>query len=72
MGATQMICGFCADKNVEDCLRNILGHIPAGMMRLINSSHPRAMKAERLRDALRRANEAMGREWSEGAHGGRC
>lgn len=71
MGAMQMICGFCADKNVEDCLRNILGHIPAGMMRLINSSHPRAMKAERLRDALRRANEAMGREWSEGAHGGK-
>lgn len=66
-----MICGFCADKNVEDCLRNILGHIPAGKMRVINSSHPRAMKAERLRDALRRTSEAMGRKWDEGGDGGK-
>lgn len=65
-----MVCGFCADKNVDDCLRNILGHIPAGRMRVINSSHPRAMKAERLRDALRRANEAMGGTWDEGENRG--
>ena len=61
-----MICGFCADKNVSDCLEVILEHTPVDKLRVINSSHPRAMKCECLRDALKACNEKLGKAWNEG------
>lgn len=62
----KMMCGFCADKNVADCLNVILQHTTVDKMRLINSSHPRAMKCECLRETLHRCNDALGREWNDG------
>ena len=65
------MCGFCADKNVSDCLNNILCHVTADRMRVINSSHPRSMKAERLREVLKTVNEKMGRKGEESRNGER-
>ena len=60
-----MICGFCADKNVTDCLNVILELLPPERMMVINSSHPRSMKRQALHDALRAASEAKGCTWNE-------
>ena len=60
-----MICGFCADKNVSDCLNVILEHTSPDRMMLINSSHQRSMKRQALREALRVASEAKGCSWNE-------
>lgn len=62
-----MICGFCADKNISDCLRVILHHTAADHIRLINSSHPRSMKADRLREVLKSVSKEMGLAWNDGA-----
>lgn len=60
-----MICGFCADKNISDCLRVILKHTPADHIRLINSSHPRSMKACRLREVMKEVSKEMGLPWDD-------
>ena len=60
-----MICGFCADKNISDCLRVILHHTAADHIRLINSS--RSMKADRLREVLKGVSKEMGLAWNDGA-----
>ena len=65
-----MICGFCADKNISDCLRVILQHTPADHIRLINSSHPRSMKADRLREVMKGVNQELGLAWDESECGG--
>ena len=60
-----MICGFCADKNIADCVKIILEHTHADHLRLINSSHPRSLKADRLRDTVKELSISMGRNWND-------
>ena len=62
----QMICGFCADKNISDCVKIILQHTNPDHMRLINSSHPRSLKAESLRKTVKELCMTMGKNWSDG------
>lgn len=61
-----MICGFCADKNISDCVKIILEHTQPDHIRVINSSHPRSLKADRLRDTVKEINQSMGRSWNDG------
>ena len=61
-----MICGFCADKNISDCVKIILQHMNPDHMRLINSSHPRSLKAESLRKTVKELCMTMGKNWSDG------
>ena len=67
-----MICGFCADKNISDCVKVILEHTRADHIRFINSSHPRSLIAERLRDNVKELCISMGKEWNDGKSGGKC
>ena len=48
----------------------ILQHTPADRIRLINSSHPRSMKADRLREVMKGVNQELGLAWDESECGG--
>ena len=61
-----MICGFCADKNIGDCVKIILEHTAADHIRLINSSHPRSLVADRLRNTVKEMCVSMQKAWNDG------
>ena len=61
-----MMCGFCADKNISDCVKIILQHMKPDHMRLSNRSHPRSLKAESLRKTVKELCLNMGKNWNDG------
>lgn len=59
------ISGFCADKNIADCIDEMLNVIPIENMNIIKASHPRGMKPEQLRATIQHCAEQKNIEWKE-------
>ncbi|KAK8792043.1 hypothetical protein WA158_005420 [Blastocystis sp. Blastoise] len=61
----KVISGFCGDKNVSDCIEEILNVIPVENMSIIKSQHPRGMKPDVLKNTIKSVCEQKNITWSD-------